>query len=103
MPKIVNGAEATPVRGHAAENFFLSQSAIGQAAMKPRASPRNPARYCCPACRQAVRNVLDRERKWLARDTLDGRMKRTIEYQPCAGSDRRAGASPSLSHGRASS
>jgi hypothetical protein len=33
----------------------------------PVTSPRNPARYCCPACRQAVRNVLDRERKWLAR------------------------------------
>ena len=47
----------------------------------PMASPRNPARYCCPACRQAVRNVLDRERKWLARDTLDGRMKRTIQYR----------------------
>ena len=47
----------------------------------PVVSPRNPARYCCPACRQAVRNVLDRERKWLARDTLDGRMKRAIEYQ----------------------
>ncbi len=45
------------------------------------ASPRNPARYCCPACRQAVRNVLDRERKWLARDTLDGRTKRGIEYK----------------------
>ena len=44
-------------------------------------SLRNPARYCCPACRQAVRNVQDRERKWLARGTLDGRKKRAIEYQ----------------------
>jgi len=44
-------------------------------------SLRNSARYCCPACRQAVRNVLDRERKWLSRGTLDGRKKRTIEYQ----------------------
>ena len=47
----------------------------------PVTSPRNPARYCCPACRQAVRNVLDRERKWLSRGTLDGRTKRSIEYQ----------------------
>ena len=47
----------------------------------PVTSPRNPARYCCPACRQAVRNVLDRERKWLSRGTLDGRKKRAIEYQ----------------------
>ena len=42
-------------------------------------SPRNPARYCGPACRQAVRNVQDRERKWLVRGTLDGRKKRAIE------------------------
>ena len=44
----------------------------------PVTSLRNPARYCCPACRQAVRNVQDRERKWLARGTLDGRKKRAI-------------------------
>ena len=47
----------------------------------PVASARNPARYCCPACRQAVHNVLDRERKWLARGTSDGRDRRAIEYQ----------------------
>jgi hypothetical protein len=47
----------------------------------PVTSFRNPARFCCPACRQAVRNVLDRERKWLARGTLDGCKKRHIEYQ----------------------
>ena len=47
----------------------------------PVSSSRNPARYCCAACRQAVRNVLDRERKWLARGTWDGRKKRAIEYQ----------------------
>ena len=47
----------------------------------PVTSPRNPARYCCAACRQAVRNVLDRERKWLSRGTSDGRTKRAIEYQ----------------------
>jgi hypothetical protein len=43
-------------------------------------SVRNPARYCCPACRQAVRNVRDRERKWFSRGTLDGRKKRAHEY-----------------------
>ena len=47
----------------------------------PVSSPRNPARYCGPACRQAVRNVQDRERKWLSRGTSDGRKKRAIEYQ----------------------
>ena len=44
-------------------------------------SARNPARYCGAGCRQAVRNVLDREHKWLSRGTLDGRKKRAIEYQ----------------------
>jgi hypothetical protein len=44
-------------------------------------SLRNPARYCCPACGQAVRNVQDRERKWRSRGTLDGRNKRAYEYQ----------------------
>src|SRR5262249_44921860 len=47
----------------------------------PVISPRNPARYCGPACRHAVRNVLDRERKWLLRGTLEGRKKRAFEYQ----------------------
>lgn len=44
-------------------------------------SVRNPARYCCVACRQAIRNVQDRERKWLSRGTLDGRKKRAYEYR----------------------
>jgi hypothetical protein len=47
----------------------------------PVNSIRNPARYCCSACRQAVRHVLDRERKWRSRGTLDGRRKRALEYQ----------------------
>jgi hypothetical protein len=44
-------------------------------------SVRNPARYCGPACRQAVRHVHDRERKWRSRGTLEGRTKRAYEYQ----------------------
>ena len=64
-------------------------------------STRNPARYCCPACRQAVRNVQDRERKWRSRGTLDGRKKRAIEYQaarqrPLLGT---AGRRPDYHHG----
>lgn len=47
----------------------------------PQASLRNVAKYCSHECRQAVRNVLDRERKWKARGTLDGRKKRAIEYR----------------------
>lgn len=37
--------------------------------------------YCCEECRKAVRRVLDRERKWLARARFAGRLKRQIEYQ----------------------
>jgi hypothetical protein len=47
----------------------------------PVISLRNPARYCCAACRQAVHNVQDRERKWLSRGTSDGQKKRAIEYE----------------------
>ena len=47
----------------------------------PVTSPRNPACYCGAACRQAVRNVQDRERKWLWCGTSDGRKKRAIEYR----------------------
>lgn len=47
----------------------------------PQTSVRNAACYCSRACRQAVRNVLDRERKWKSRGTLDGRKKRAYEYQ----------------------
>jgi hypothetical protein len=42
---------------------------------------RAPVRYCGPACRQAVQSVLDRERKWLRRNTPAGRCKRRFEYQ----------------------
>ena len=56
----------------------------------PVRSARNPARYCCPACRQAVRNVQDRERKWLSRGTLDGRKKRAYRVPSRAPAPARA-------------
>ena len=49
----------------------------------PVISPRNPARYCGTACRQAVRNVQDRERKWRSRGTLGGRKKRAYRIPCC--------------------
>jgi hypothetical protein len=51
----------------------------------PLHSIRNPACYCSAACRQAVRNVLDRERKWQSRNTLNGRRKRAYEYRAARG------------------
>ena len=46
-----------------------------------RCSTRTAARYCSDKCRQAMRRVLDRERKWLRRNTNAGRFKRRLEYE----------------------
>lgn len=45
----------------------------------PRESVRAPARYCSDTCRQAVRRVRDRERKWLRRNTLAVRLRHRQE------------------------
>lgn len=45
-----------------------------------RDSCRAPARYCSDECRQAVRRVLDRERKWLQRNNLADRFGRRPKY-----------------------
>jgi len=70
--------EVTTARGHAAKVFF--QICWPGCYEPPANSIRNPARYCCADCRQAVRNVLDRERKWRSRNTLPGQRKRSYEY-----------------------
>jgi hypothetical protein len=46
-----------------------------------RYSCRAKARYCGDACAEAMRQVLDRERKWLRRKTYVGRFKRQQEYE----------------------
>lgn len=43
-------------------------------------SVRNPAHYCGPACRQAVRRVRDRERKWRSRRRFRTQRLRQQEY-----------------------
>jgi hypothetical protein len=47
----------------------------------PGDSVHAPAHYCGDACREAMRRVRDRERKYLARKTKAGRLKRQQEYQ----------------------
>ena len=82
MSQTVVNPELAPAHGHAAQTFFsLPLCNRPGCHQHPVNSSRNLARYCCPTCRQAVRNVLDRERKWYSRGTLDGRKKRGIEYQ----------------------
>jgi len=78
----IENPQIAPARGHAAQTFFSLPSCDRPGCHEhPAVSHRNQARYCCPACREAVRNVLDRERKWRSRCTLAGRDKRSIEYQ----------------------
>lgn len=59
----------------------------------PRHSIRAPACYCDDSCRIAVRRVNDRERKWLARNSSAGRLKRHYEYQAAKAKRRQSLAS----------
>jgi hypothetical protein len=79
--QVAQKPEVTSARGHAAKSFCLLLCDRPGCYEPPVTSVHNPARYCCTACRQAVRNVQDRERKWLSRGTLDGRTKRAYEYR----------------------
>ena len=54
---------------------------------------RAPARYCSPDCRQAVRRVHDRERKWLSRNGY--RAQRVRSRQTSAAPDSHASATTS--------
>ena len=68
-------------RGHAAKIFahpLCTRPGCYEAAPK---LGRNQAHYCGPDCGQAVRRVLDRERKWVRRGTFQGRRQRAREYQ----------------------
>ena len=74
--------EVAAARGHAAKIFSPTPLCDRPGCHEPPVkSGRNQARYCCCACRQAVRRVLDRERKWRLRGTFQGRRAREQEYQ----------------------
>jgi len=74
--------EVAAARGHAAKIIFPTPFCARPGCHEPPPkSGRNQAKYCCPACRQAVQRVLDRERKWLKRGTFEGRRAREREYQ----------------------
>ena len=78
-PKVSEDATA---RGHAAKIISPTPMCHRPGCHEPLVkSGRNQTRYCCSACRQAVRQVLDRERKWLWRGTFRGRRAREGEYQ----------------------
>lgn len=79
-PQAAGDSGFATARGHAAK-FFFSLPVCGRPGCHepPQASPRNPAKYCGRECRQAVRNVQDRERKWKARQKFVVRKKHTLE------------------------
>jgi len=69
-------------RGHAIKEILAGPICDRPGCFEPpRASIRAPAHYCGDECRQAMRRVRDRERKWKSRKTKAGRLKRRLEYQ----------------------
>jgi hypothetical protein len=81
-PQAPKPPEIGAARGHAARIFLPTPMCDRPGCHEPVAkSGRGQARYCCSACRQAVRQVVDRERKWQFRGTFRGRRAREQEYQ----------------------
>jgi hypothetical protein len=81
LPQAPNSSEVTVKRGHAAKIILPSPMCERPGCHEPPAkSGRSQARFCGPACRQAVRQVFDRERKWLSRGTFRGRPVRVRNY-----------------------
>jgi hypothetical protein len=85
---------AAPARGHAkkrARKIFSGPICDRPGCFEPpRSSPRAPSRYCGDECREAMRRVQDRERKWRTRNSKAGRPKRRLECQ-AASQKRRQG------------
>lgn len=92
-PEAPKAPKVAAARGHAAKIFSPTPVCDRPGCPEPPVkSGRNQARYCCSACRQAVRRVLDRERTWRCRGTFQGRRARDPEYQ--AARARRRGEQP---------
>ena len=81
-PQAPKSSEVVAARGHAARIFSPTPMCDRPGCHEPVVkSGRNQARYCCEACREAVRRVRDRERKWQFRGTFRGRRARVREYE----------------------
>jgi hypothetical protein len=81
LTQVPKAPAVASARGHAAKIFLPTPLCARPGCHEPPLkSVRNPACYCSRACRQAVRRVLDRERKWRSRGTFRGRRQRAQEY-----------------------
>jgi len=81
-PQPPQSPEDAAARGHAAKILAPTPMCHRPGCYEPPVkSGRSQARYCCSACREAVRRVVDRERKWKLRGTFRGRRIREQEYQ----------------------
>jgi hypothetical protein len=81
-PQTPNSSKVAATRGHAANIFSATPICARPGCHEPPVkSGRSQGRYCCRACRQAVRRVVERERKWRLRGTFRGRRLREQEYQ----------------------
>ena len=80
-PAVPISSSGNSARGHAAEQI-PEQFCDRPGCYAPvRDSCRARSRYCGDSCRNVMRRVLDRERKWLCRKTMVGFLKRQLEYQ----------------------
>ena len=85
-PQAPQNPKVAPARGHAARIFLPPCCCDRPGCYEPPPKVGHcQARYCCPACRQALRRVRDRERKWRQRGTYHGRRARQQEYQAARG------------------
>jgi hypothetical protein len=89
----VSAASAPPLRRNPPRHLLLRRRVVTQQNFFPDRLCDRPgcyepvpqaagmaAYFCCPDCRQALRRVLDRERKWLLRAAFPGRRARQREY-----------------------
>ena len=82
LPQAPKNPEVAAARGHAAKILWPPLLCDRPGCYEPPLkSVGKPACFCSPACRQAVRRVLERERKWRFRGTFKGRRQRLQEYQ----------------------
>lgn len=80
-PQALPNPDVTPARGHAAKIILPIPWCDRPGCYEPPLkSVRQLACFCSRACRQAVRRVRDRERKWRWRGTFQGRRARAPEY-----------------------